>query len=591
MDFIINIYGGHLTVSNLDNSKLNDFLNNHFNKKFSYELLNSKYMLERNRHADVTVKLWSKDDCSISIGFLEDIIISLNEYTVWQNQSCNIKFIDNRILNPKLIKMPKQLLSGKSLRSYQNDAKQAYFKGTKCNTLEIITGGGKTLILIDIIRTIARTSLIIVEKKELLDQTYNELKDNLGLDIGYIGAGKINLQDISVATIQTLSRIMDIEKNKNQIILNLKFKVWKQYIIKHNIEVPLSLNKIKQLDLSSQELIDYTESVKSFDNKKKRFLNRYSLSIDEYQTYKIKFNEYMIKHNMIKSYLESIRFLIIDENHHSSADSYYNLGRLLKNTEFRLGTTATNRRIDGNDMKLVATTGKTIFSLTGQSLIDKGFLMRPNIIFVKPNISKEEHNVMVNASLVGTINEIPNYMLYYPNLIVKNKYRNNLIKQIVKMHTNSESILIITKLIEHGELLQQLIPNSVYINGNSAKKVRYDTLTKFKSGNLKILISTISIFAEGVDIPILDSVINASANKGDVKSIQLLGRILRKHKDKKAANYYDFADTGTFFFNASKARISAFKKEGHKISYLLENDMFKDNQSAVSIPKQIQTSL
>jgi superfamily II DNA or RNA helicase len=87
----------------------------------------------------------------------------------------------------------------------------------------------------------------------------------------------------------------------------------------------------------------------------------------------------------------------------------------------------------------------------------------------------------------------------------------------------------------------------------------------FREGKINVLIGTLSIFAEGIDIPDLDVIINASGNKGDVKSIQVLGRVLRTFKEKNEALYYDFLDRGVHTRKHSHKRIKILQKQGYEI--------------------------
>ena len=90
----------------------------------------------------------------------------------------------------------------------------------------------------------------------------------------------------------------------------------------------------------------------------------------------------------------------------------------------------------------------------------------------------------------------------------------------------------------------------------------------FVSGKFNVLISTISIFAEGIDIPSLNIIINASGNRGDVKTVQVLGRVLRKLEGKQLARYFDFNDDYKFFRVASLARRRIMNKEGHTVDII-----------------------
>ena len=255
-------------------------------------------------------------------------------------------------------------------------------------------------------------------------------------------------------------------------------------------------------------------------------------------------------------YFSSIRFVIFDETHKVAAKSYWKLSQYLPNTEYRMGISGTAFRDDGNDMMINATTGYKVYDLSSRTLIEKGWLTEPGIIFIKGYMSKEEIKQLEEESLSGLINETLNYNSYYNKFITTNNKRNNVIKQLANKHSNKK-VLILTRLIEHGDTLKNMIEGSKHLYGETDKKIRKEMLDEFVNGNLNVLISTISIFSEGIDIPKLEVIINGGANKGDVKTIQMLGRVLRKKKGKENALYYDFLDEGKFFKGASFKRRKA----------------------------------
>jgi len=89
----------------------------------------------------------------------------------------------------------------------------------------------------------------------------------------------------------------------------------------------------------------------------------------------------------------------------------------------------------------------------------------------------------------------------------------------------------------------------------------------FKKSNTGVLIATLSIASEGLDIPDLDIIVNASGNKADVKSIQTIGRVLRKIEGKTTGYYIDFIDTGKHTRKHSRQRALTLENEGHAIEY------------------------
>lgn len=234
---------------------------------------------------------------------------------------------------------------------------------------------------------------------------------------------------------------------------------------------------------------------------------------------------------------------------------------------------ATARRDDGNDMMIWATTGYIIHSIGSKELIEKGWLTVPEITFIKNYVSAKEINILSLSLDNMEVNMTKNYSDHYNVFVTNNTKRNDVIKNLVDKHKNKK-ILILVKLVNHGELLKELIPGSEYLCGSSKKEERKKFLEELKDGDLKVLIATISIASEGIDIPKLDIVINASANAGSIKTVQMLGRALRKKQGKVVAKYFDFLDPTDFFKAASFKRRKAFINEQHNVRII----DWKENQ-------------
>lgn len=92
-----------------------------------------------------------------------------------------------------------------TLRSYQAKAVE---EAEKCEQGVIVapTGAGKTIIGLEIIKRKATPTLILVHKKELAEQWVKEIKKLLGIEPGFIGSGKWNIAEITIALVQSLSK-------------------------------------------------------------------------------------------------------------------------------------------------------------------------------------------------------------------------------------------------------------------------------------------------------------------------------------------------------------------------------------------------
>ena len=410
-----------------------------------------------------TVHLYNKKFKCFPIGLLDPITKICNEFGEHYNKEVKIFLDDKRdpkILNRTLGIMPRILYTKNELRDYQLEAINQ-FMAKEAGIINIATGGGKTLVATEIIRKLDAKTLWIIDRKELLVQTRDTLKELLGIPIGTISGGKVDIQDVTIATIQSLSsKIVDLQ-----------------------------------------------------------------------------------------DYLYNVNFVVVDEYHKSAAATYQKVFAKLPNTKYRLGLTATAMRDDGKTPILFSLLGEIIYKCTSSDLIDMGYLVKPTIEFYDLNG-------------FGMFDE--KYSDDYRMNVVESNDRNNKIKDIVELNPNKK-IMILTKQVEHGKRLKESIPEATYLHGTLGNETRTRIMESFRLGIFNTLIMTQSIGAEGLDIPDLDIIINAAANKGDVKSIQVLGRVLRIFNNKSEARYIDFVDIGKHTRKHSEARMLAFKEQGHTV--------------------------
>ena len=472
LKFKLSIINNYIYVE----GKITEILNNQLNKKYSYELKNAHWIKKHNPNINTTISFWKERKRIIPLGMFHGLFKTLSDYAKFRKKELSLDIIDTRKKTETTVKMPLALI-GKELRDYQEDAVRA-FTSKRIAILEIATGAGKSLIMSEIVRKLNLKTLILVNRVELLYQLKETLEESLGIKVGVIRAKEDDIQDITIATIQTI------------------YKNIKKY----------------------------------------------------------------------KDYLSTINFSIMDECHNVNHMSYWKISNHLINTTHRLGLSGTAFRIDGNDMYLNAVNGYISYNLNAKKLINLGWLTRPSIHFIKNYMTDKDSNNIEAGIKTGLINETESYPKYYEGFIKNNKKRNEVIKDIVEKN-KGKKILILTKLVEHGQMLSEILECD-HIHGGSNKKERTDVFEKFKNEDVNIIVGTISIFSEGIDIPKLDILINASANKGDVKSVQMLGRIMRLFEGKERADYYDFVDEHRFFKLASYARMKIFRKQSHNVEVI-----------------------
>ena len=128
--------------------------------------------------------------------------------------------------------------------------------------------------------------------------------------------------------------------------------------------------------------------------------------------------------------------------------------------------------------------------------------------------------------------------------ITQHSKRNNLIKNLSLDQRGNT--LILFSLIKHGELLYNMIKEKtddvhlVYGATDTETREGVRKLTEESEG--RILVASFGVFSTGVNIRNLHNIIFASPYKSRIRNLQSIGRGLRLHDSKVAANLYDIAD-------------------------------------------------
>jgi superfamily II DNA or RNA helicase len=125
---------------------------------------------------------------------------------------------------------------------------------------------------------------------------------------------------------------------------------------------------------------------------------------------------------------------------------------------------------------------------------------------------------------------------------------------------SGSSILIFVRRVRHGEILRQLIQDSIFVHGGTSTVERLEAT---KETN-KVVIST-SIFEEGINAPQFDVIINAAGGKAAIPTSQRVGRGMRLSAGKKL-RVFDFYDAeNSMLQRHSYARSKVYKNLGFEV--------------------------
>lgn len=415
----------------------------------------------------------------------------------------------------------------KQLRDYQLASGQMS-KKLQRGMLALCTGAGKTMTSCEIFSQLQVAPVVfIVPGIELLKQTQKEFEKYLRIDgkpvnVGIAGGGlsNINLSGVNVVTYQTALAAFDkkYSESQNKVVHD---KSAGDGCSKSTEQIINEFEAAKKI-YESQLIIAEKQAISLPKDQK----NKYILNATKSAANSLKKCEAALKlRNNILSVKQKVRDLIVncqafivDEAHLASV-IIEELGNLAENAYYKLGLSGTPWRTDNQEIRIEGALGRKIIEVSSSDLIQRGFLVKPKIFMIRINEKHEGH----------TYHEI------YNSNIVNNWERNFRIKQFAEnLKSCNRPVLILVERKEHGELLEGLIQDSVFVPGDDKgevdpsdeeKNYRRKMLNAVENNEI-ILIAT-QWANTGVDAPKISSLILAGSSQSSVTTYQQAGRILR----------------------------------------------------------------
>lgn len=535
---------------------------------------------------DGIITLYEKRTQSFPTGLLHYVIKAL------KLQGCEYRLVDNRIKPVKNINIQTTFSEyNRSLFDYQNDAVEKAMSVSR-GILALATGAGKTMTACELIaRMSVSPVLFIVPSRSLLKQTQKEFMKYLSVDgerahIGMLGDGvfDINPNGVNVITYQTalaaFNEKFSESKNKIEIDelsgegtrktleqLKSEFSVIEKAFLKAKEQAS------KQLAEISLHIVSVEEKISLADEKEKKILEKNLLSFQK--DYEKAFNN--ITKNEIAAYkkaksaldtrLRSIenkkqirelftnaQAVIVDEAH-LAAIVIEALANHADRSYYRFGLSATPWREDNQEIRLEGCMGKKLIDISPTFLINRGFLVPPRIFMVPIQFSEESDK----------------YADSYTKHITKCWERNYRIKQFAEaFQEEGKPVMIIVDRIEHGNILQEIIKNSIFVPGSDKgeddpddqeQDYRRRMLDACEKNEI-ILIGT-QWLNTGIDAPAISVLIMAGSTQASATVLQTVGRVIRTHKEsgKTEAVVIDFMDSDKHMRKHSLARKRVYESE------------------------------
>ena len=240
-------------------------------------------------------------------------------------------------------------------------------------------------------------------------------------------------------------------------------------------------------------------------------------------------------------------YIIIDEAHHASADTYQKALAYFK-PKFTLGLTATPERAD--DTNILEIFKNTAHKLDIQTAVEIGALVPVRCIRIHTNIDMTK--VRFN-SVQYNIRDLDD-KIFVPE-------RNKLIVDTWLSYVKNKRTVVFCASVKHAEQIAKLFQDAridaIAVSGSMKTSERNEQLAKFASGDIKVLCAC-DLLNEGWDCPQTEVLFMARPTMSKVLYTQQLGRGMRNCEGKNHLMVFDFVDNASQY-NAPYSMHRLFK--------------------------------
>jgi len=267
-----------------------------------------------------------------------------------------------------------------------------------------------------------------------------------------------------------------------------------------------------------------------------------------------------------KKFFKQFDAVLVDEAHGAGAKELSGIINACENAIFKFGFTGTLPKNKARLILIESLFGKIFKVIRTKELIEKGYASKLEIEVLPikyKNVSRYKKDWRFEVDMV-----------------LRNEYRLQIIKE--KVLSEKGVVLVLFKNIKNGfaQRLYEVIKseekrNVFYIDGSVEGKIREEIRQKVLNSNEAVIIASLGTFSTGINIPNLSVVVFAEATKSQIKTLQSIGRALRKHKYKKLAKVIDIVDRielnggkQNYLFKHFKERLMMYKSEEFKVKIL-----------------------
>ena len=265
-------------------------------------------------------------------------------------------------------------------------------------------------------------------------------------------------------------------------------------------------------------------------------------------------------YKMPKKYFEQFGCVIGDEAHLFKAKSLTSILTKLHLCKYRFGLTGTLDGMQTHRLVLEGLFGTLNKVISTKELIDTNTLASFKIRSLVLTYPEQESKLVKDMKYQDEI-----------DYIVNHTKRNEFIRDLV-LRLGNNTLVLFQFVEKHGKVLFDMIEGETerkvfFVFGGTDTQTREDIRAITEKEKDAIIVASYGTFSTGINIRNLHNVVFASPSKSRIRTLQSIGRALRKGDNKETATLYDIADDFTyksrknFTLNHFMERINIYNEE------------------------------
>ena len=240
-----------------------------------------------------------------------------------------------------------------------------------------------------------------------------------------------------------------------------------------------------------------------------------------------------------KEFFDQFGCVICDEAHLAKASSITSIMEKLTKCKYKFGLTGTLDGTPTNKLVLEGLFGPVYEVTTTSKLIEQKHLANFSIKCITIDYDDTQKQLCKTMTYGDEL-----------DMIISNTKRNKLITNLA-CSVEGNTLVLFQFVEKHGKILYDLIKNNTdrpvyFIHGKVSGDDRNDMRKIVEQQDNAIIVASVQTFSTGINIKSLKNIIFCSPSKSRIRTLQSIGRVLRRSETKTDSVLYDIADNLTW---------------------------------------------